>query len=94
MTMDRGELRRLLKQQPFAPFRVYVADGRILDIRHPRMNLLAETFIKIGVGAPDLAPPLCDHMEYVRLKDILRVETLPPRTGNPTDVLVLAAPSS
>jgi hypothetical protein len=76
--MSHDEMRALLKAEPFQPFRVFVRDGRRYDVTHPRMNLLAPSFIKIGIGAPDLRPPIVDHTEYVALKEIERVEMLPP----------------
>jgi hypothetical protein len=69
------ELKRLLRQKPFRPFRVILRDGRHYDV-HPRMNLLAETYVNIGIPAPDLTPPICDHTEHVRLADIDRIEDL------------------
>jgi hypothetical protein len=77
--MSHEEMQRLLRQKPFQPFSVFVNDGRVSDVRHPRMNLLFPTFIKIGIPAPDLTPPVCDHTEFVRLTDITRVEMLPPQ---------------
>ncbi|SRR5260370_16201383 len=75
--MQRDALREWLKRQPFQPFHVHVADGRKYDIRFPRMNLLAQTFIKIGIPAPDIPSDIVgDHTEFVRLKDIIRVEPL------------------
>lgn len=76
--MEHEEMRKLLRAMPFVPFRVYVRDGRRYDVMHPRMNLLAVNYIKIGIGAPDLRPPIVDHTEYVALKEIERVEMLPP----------------
>lgn len=75
--MTKDEVQRWLRATPFAPFRVFVRDGRQYDVTHPRMNLLADTFIKIGIPAPDLTPPTCDHTEYVALKEIERIEPLP-----------------
>jgi hypothetical protein len=75
--MQRDTLREWLKRRPFQPFRVYVNDGRTYDLRFPRMNLLAETFIKIGIPAPDIPSELiCDPTEFVPLKDITHVEPL------------------
>ena len=74
--MEREELRRLLKQRPFRPFRVLVSDGRIYDVRYPEMNLLGPSFIKIGIPEPG-PNPICDHTEFVRLAQIVRVEPLP-----------------
>ncbi len=75
--MQRDTLREWLKRQPFQPFRVHLTDGRTYDIRFPRMNLLAQTFIKIGIPAPDIPSDMvCDHTEFVTLKEITRVEPL------------------
>jgi hypothetical protein len=41
------------------------------------MNQLAETFIKIGIPAPDIPSEIVsDHAEYVPLKEITHVEPL------------------
>jgi hypothetical protein len=76
--MDRAEMQRLLRQRPFQPFRVYVSDGRKYDVRYPDMNLLAESYINIGIPDETGPRPLCDHTEYVRLDRIVRTEPLPP----------------
>jgi hypothetical protein len=78
--MERETLREWLKRRPFQPFRVYLADGRIFDIRFPRMNLLAQTFIKIGIPDPDYPSDLvCHHTEYVPLKEITQLQPLAPQ---------------
>ena len=75
--MQRDALREWLKREPFQPLRVHVADGRTYDVRYPRMNLLAQTFIKIGIREPNSTNPLiCDHTEYVRLDEIVRLGPL------------------
>jgi hypothetical protein len=74
--MDRSELQRLLRQRPFRPFRLILRDGRAYEVRNPRMNLLAESFVKIGIPDESLPEPVCDHTEYVRLEEIARSEPL------------------
>ena len=76
--MDRAELQRLLRQRPFQPFRVVLSDGRTYEVRNPRMNLLAESFIKIGIPHVSLPEPICDHTEFVWLKEIVHIEPLSP----------------
>jgi hypothetical protein len=45
------------------------------------MNLLAYTYIKIGIPEPGSTDPMiCDHTEYVRLNEIERLEALSPTT--------------
>jgi hypothetical protein len=81
-TMQREILREWLKRQPFQPFRVFVADGRTFDVRHPRTNLLAQTFIKIGVPEPGNDSPVsCDYTEYVPLAQIIKLEPLSPASS-------------
>jgi hypothetical protein len=45
------------------------------------MNLLARSYIKIGIPEADGPDPLCDHTEFVPLSQIVRTELLP---GTPT----------
>ena len=76
--MQRETLREWLKRQPFQPFRVYLTDGRVYKVRYPRMNLLAQAFIKIGIPAPDIASEMiCDHTEYGALNEIASIQPLP-----------------
>lgn len=84
--MDRETLRQWLRRQPFEPFRVHVDDGRVFDVRFPRMNLLAQTFIKIGIPIPGSKSEIvCDYTEYVPLANITRLEPLaaPAQTSEP-----------
>ena len=78
MPPTRDELRQLTRQRPFQPFRIVVNDGRVYTV-YPRMNLVADSFMKVGIpDAGDTRPePSCDHSEFVWLKDIIRVEMIP-----------------
>jgi hypothetical protein len=76
--MTHDEMKQLLRQKPFVPFRVYVSDGREYDVRHPRMNLLTDDYILIGRPVPDLKPPSGSPLEQVRFENIVRIEMLPP----------------
>ena len=70
----RDQLQALLRQRPFRAFRVHLTDGRTFDVRYPRMNLLAESYIKIGIPESEGDDPVCDHTEYVPFKLIERIE--------------------
>jgi hypothetical protein len=74
--MNREALQRLLRQRPFQPFRVVLHDGRAYEIRYPRMNLLAESYILIGIPEQTGPDPMCDHTEYARLDEIAQTELL------------------
>jgi hypothetical protein len=83
--MQRDTLREWLKRQLFQPCRVHLTDGRTFDMRYPRMNLLAQTFITIGIPEPNSTDPLiCDYTEYVPLAQITHLEPLP--TTSPAEV--------
>ncbi len=76
--MEHDEFNAWLRRKPFRPFRVIVDDGRTYEVRYPNMNLLASTYVKIGIPAASGGQsPLCDHTEYVRLSQIVRVEPFP-----------------
>jgi hypothetical protein len=79
--MDREELQSWLRQQPFQPFRLCLSDGRSYEVRDPRINLLARSFIKVGIPGSGPAP-ICDHTEFVRLAQIAGLEPLPPATNS------------
>jgi hypothetical protein len=75
--MQREMLREWLKRQPFQPFRVHLTDGRTFEVRYPRNNLLAQTFINIGIPDPESTDPeSCDHTEHILLGQIARLEPL------------------
>ena len=40
--MDPNDLQDLLTARPFVPFRLYMADGKTFDVRHPE-------FVMVGV---------------------------------------------
>jgi hypothetical protein len=39
---------RMLHQRPFQPFRIYLSDGHIFDIRYPKINMVGGSYIVIG----------------------------------------------
>ena len=74
------ELYHLLHKQPFGPFRLYLTDGRIFDIRYPDMNMVGTNWIRVGVLDPgETGPdPIADHSVKVPLSLISRLELLSP----------------
>jgi hypothetical protein len=48
--MTSEELIELLAERPFKPLRLHLADGRIREIRHSEMAIVAEDTIAIGVS--------------------------------------------
>ncbi len=75
--MQPEKLYSLLHQRPFQPFRVYLTDGRILDVHHPEINMVGTTWIRIGIPIPNDLDPIADYSEKIPLTHIRAVESLP-----------------
>jgi hypothetical protein len=76
--IDPVDLYRTLHRKPFQPFRVYLTDGRIFDIRYERNNVVGTTFFAIGI--PSCRDPefIAERTIRVPLELIDRVEDLSP----------------
>jgi hypothetical protein len=51
--MTIQEIQRTVSTQPFEPFRIYTADGREFDVRHPENLAFAGTGRLIAIGMED-----------------------------------------
>lgn len=77
--MQPQEMQKLLRKRPFEPFHVYLADGRVFDIRHPHLNLVTQLRFVIGVPDPtSTEPTIAEHAVRVDWPDILKVEHYEP----------------
>lgn len=71
-----ADILNLARQQPFVPFRLYLADGRTLEVRHPDMILVGVG--SVTVGTPDAANPrLYSGVQYIDIMHIVSLEPLP-----------------
>ena len=68
------ELRALLRQRPFQPFRVHLTNGKMLDVVCPEINLIGEGFAIIGITDPKNPDPYSDDFELVLMNETQRVE--------------------
>ena len=78
--MSATELLRMLRAQPFVPFRIHISGGTVYEIRHPEMVIvLAAAAI---VAFPDLAnPEMATGWEVVALRHMIRLEPLLSQAG-------------
>ena len=72
------DLQRLLRQQPFQPFRLTLSNGKTFEVRHPELAVVGRTTLFIGVPAPDLPAPAFDDFNLVSLLHINDVQPIPP----------------
>jgi hypothetical protein len=52
-SMTTEAFRKLLKRQPFQPFRLVMSSGKSYDVRHPEMALVLRNDILVGVDVAD-----------------------------------------
>ncbi len=74
--MTPEELYYALADKPFQPKRVYLKDGRTFDIPRRDMVVVGETYVHIGIQAPDCRPGIWAGFVTIAPGDILRLETL------------------
>ncbi|HTU93042.1 MAG TPA: hypothetical protein VMF69_23380 [Gemmataceae bacterium] len=80
--MPACDLLRMLRAQPFVPFRMHVSEGMVYEIRHPEMVIvMAAAAI---VAFPDPAnEAMATGWELVDLRHIIRLEPLPAQAIQP-----------
>jgi len=71
--MTAEELIELLEERPFTPLRLHLADGRVREIRHPEMALVAKTHVAIGVPGDDESK-VAIRMTFCSIPNIVEVE--------------------
>ncbi len=72
--MRPDDIRHLLWQHPFEPFRIILLDGTSYDIRDPDLVLLERSVVKIGFPASKVPVPLTHREVVVSLLHITRLE--------------------
>jgi len=73
--MAPEELREVLRQQPFQPFRLVMTDGRSFDVRHPDLMMVGRRSAMVGLtGQPGRT--YYERAVQVDLLHIIRLEPL------------------
>jgi hypothetical protein len=71
------ELIERLRRQPFEPFAVHMADGRVFEVRYPRMNVVFTTYFLVGIPEADHPDDIiADHFERLDLSLITKIGPL------------------
>lgn len=77
--MQPNEMRALLRKEPFRPFRLYLTDGRIFDIRVPCLNLAADDRLVVGWTNPNTPDSkIADDYMLVDWSEIAKWEYVTP----------------
>ncbi len=71
--MRPGEIRKILRMQPFLPLRVHCTDGRQFEVPHPEWVLVSHRCVAIGTELAD--DGIATSLEYV---DPMQVVSIKP----------------
>lgn len=89
-TMVPEELRDILRQQPFQPFRLVMTDGAGYDIRHQDLLWIGQRSAMVGmVGQAGLT--FYERAVRVDLSHVIRIEPLETLPAAPTEQTNAAA---
>jgi hypothetical protein len=77
--MTPETVQKHLLQQPFRPFRVFLSDGAVYEVRQPEMVFIAQREIIIGLPKPGERFPR--HMAYCDLLHVARIEPIDGKTS-------------
>jgi hypothetical protein len=76
--MRPDDLRELLRQQPFRPFRLYLLESTVYEVRHRDFALVTRSTVTIHFPNSNDADPLAERFVIVSLLHITRLEPLAP----------------
>lgn len=76
--MRPEELREVVKQQPFEPFRLVMTDGEGYDIRHPDLIWIGHRSAMVGLTGRQ-GQEFYERAVKVDLTHVIRLEPLPER---------------
>lgn len=74
--MPPEDLWERLRRRPFEPFRIYLTDGTVYEVRHPELVMVGRRSAVIGVAQSGDGPPFYDRTTTVALVHIVRLEAL------------------
>jgi hypothetical protein len=78
--MAPRDLRRVLRAQPFRPFRIHFSNGQTFDVRHPELAMVGLTSVVVGRPAPNQQDPVYDDFDIISIFQINSLEPLPTTT--------------
>ncbi len=72
--MTPESIRERLRQRPFQPFRVFLSDGSVHEVRHPEMMLVMRREVVIALPRPGeefaRRAVYCDPLHITRIEPI------------------------
>lgn len=78
--MRPEDVRVHVATQPFRPFRIFMSDGAIFDVRHPEMCIIERSAVYVVIPDPK-QPWMADRLAHCALIHITRIEPINGRNG-------------
>ncbi len=75
--MRPDDIRRFLQQRPFRPFRLFILEATVYEIRHPEMALLARTTLNLYFPSSSFPFPVAESFVTVSLLHVSKLEPIP-----------------
>jgi len=81
--MRPEDILELLRARPFEPFRLYLSDGAVFEIRHPDMAIVQRS--KVTVAVPGLEGPdgPAEHIVNCALMHVTHTEPVDGQRSRP-----------
>jgi hypothetical protein len=79
-------LQQAMDRKPFQPLRLYLKDGRVLDIPARYYAVLGTEYLAVGKQAEDQAEGICSSISRVPLWAIDRTDILPTLSNPASEV--------
>ncbi|HLN29541.1 MAG TPA: hypothetical protein VK395_17465 [Gemmataceae bacterium] len=73
--MSHEDLLGFIRKRPFEPFRLFIADGCVYEVRHPELLMIGKRSVAVGLTA-DPDQTVYDRLATVDLLHVTRVEPL------------------
>jgi hypothetical protein len=72
--MRYTELKKLLSQQPFQPFRMLLSNGKAYEVRHPELVIVTHSTVILGEPDAREPPPVVADYHIISLLHIVEIE--------------------
>ena len=79
----REQIVKLLKQQPFQPFRLILSNGNVHEIRNPETALVSPYYVIVGKPDLDLPGPAIVDSTMVAMIHIVEIESIAKKSKPP-----------
>lgn len=73
--MRPEDVREHVVKQPFEPFRIFMSDGAIFDVKHPDLCIIGRSALQVVI--PDRKNPwMYDRLAHCALIHVTRIEPI------------------